>query len=178
MTSKVLKWITGLLGLWLIVEMSVFGAGVALWIAFATAIAIALGGIIDFGVDVAHRDSLAAAGAAATVLLAAFLIVASLVFEGASTSWLMVTAGGVTEVLSLGALGLSRPTRGARVVAAAGESSATVRARATKGPRPHPFSHLSWTLATAAPFTGSADPRKPRRSRPGVRDGRPAPGTP
>lgn len=116
--SKVLKWITGLLGLWLIVQISVFGAGVALWIAFATAIAIALVGVFDFGVDVAHRDSLAAAGAVTTILVAAFLIVASFVFERASTSWLMVTAGGVIEVLALGALGLSRPTRGAEVVAA------------------------------------------------------------
>ncbi len=115
--SKVLKWITALLGLWLIVEISVFGAGVALWIAVATAIAIALVGVIDFGIGVAHRDALAASGAVATVLLAAFLIVASLVFEGASTSWLMVTAGGVTEALALGALGLPRPRSGAEVVA-------------------------------------------------------------
>lgn len=35
--SKVLKYLTGLLGLWLIVEISVFGARSALWIAFATA---------------------------------------------------------------------------------------------------------------------------------------------
>lgn len=121
--SKVLKWITALLGLWLIVEISVYGAGVALWIAFGTAIAIALVGVIDFGVDVARRDSLAAVGAVATILVAAFLIAASLVFEGASTSWLMVTTGGVIEVVALGALGLSRPTRGARAVAAAGSES-------------------------------------------------------
>ncbi|MBI3648631.1 MAG: hypothetical protein HY240_07785 [Actinobacteria bacterium] len=113
----------GAAGLWLIVEISVFGAGVALWIAFATATAIAIIGVIDFGADVARRDPLAATGAVATVLLASFLIVASLVFEGASTSWLMVTAGGVVQVFALGALGLSRPTRGVRAVAAAGYES-------------------------------------------------------
>lgn len=124
--SKVLKWINALLGLWMIVEISVFGIGVALWIAFATAIAIV--GVVDFGVDVARRDSLAAAGAVATVVLASFLILASLVFEGASRSWLMVTAGGVVEMFALGALGLSRPARGAEVVAAtASESRHEVR---------------------------------------------------
>jgi hypothetical protein len=114
--TRVLKWTTAALGLWLIVAISVFGKAVALWIAFGTAIAIALVGVIDFGVAVARRDAGAATGAVTTVLLAAFLIVASLVFDGASTSWLMVTAGGVVELVSLGALALSSRAGGARVV--------------------------------------------------------------
>jgi len=121
--SKVLKWLTALLGLWLIVEISVFPVVPALWIAFAAAIAIALVGVIDFGVAVARRDSISAVGATVTVLLAGFLIVASLVFDGASRSWLMATAGGVTEVLALGGLALSTPTRREEVVAAAGTES-------------------------------------------------------
>ncbi len=121
--SKVLKFLMGLLGLWLIITISVFNTGPALWIAFGTAIAITLFAVTDFAVDVAPRDAIAATGAVATVLLASFLIVASLVFEGASTSWLMATPGGVVELFALGALGLSRPARGVRVVAAAGSES-------------------------------------------------------
>lgn len=108
--GKVLKYITGLLGLWLIVEISVFPAVAALWIAFATAIAVALVAVVEFGVGVARRDPVSASTATLTALLAAFLIVASLVFDGASTSWLMATAGGVIELLALGALGFA-PSR-------------------------------------------------------------------
>ena len=127
--NKVLKYITGLLGLWLIVEISVFGAGAALWIAFATAIAVAVVGVIDFGVSVAHRAAVSSVGAALTVVLAAFLIVASFVFEGASTSWLMATAGGVTQLLALGALGFSRPRAVAEVAAAEARPESREQAR-------------------------------------------------
>lgn len=126
--TKVLKWTTAALGLWLIVEVSVFGEGVALWIAFGTAVTIALLGVIDFGVDIARRDALGATGAVATVLLAAFLIVASFVFDGASMSWLMATAGGVIEALALGALALSGRTR-AEVALAAPETPAREEGR-------------------------------------------------
>jgi hypothetical protein len=121
--SRALKWVTAFLGLWLIIEISVFAASPALWIAFGTAIAIALVGVIDFGVAVARRDSISAAGATVTVLLAGFLILASLIFDGASRGWIVATAGGVTEVLALGSLVLAAPRWHGEVASAVGTES-------------------------------------------------------
>ena len=99
-----LKYLTALLGLWLIVAVSVFPDGAARWIAFGTAIAlasIALGDAIFSGL---RRRLVAATTATATALLSGFLIVASLVFVHASVSWLMAIAGGVIEALALSEL--------------------------------------------------------------------------
>jgi hypothetical protein len=106
--SRVLKYAEALLGLWLIVEMTVFPTHAALWIALATAIAIATVALIDAGLGVAQGRRLAPALAVATVLLAGFLIGASRVFGHASATWLMVIAGGVIEACALSSIGLPR----------------------------------------------------------------------
>lgn len=106
--TRVLKYLTALLALWLIVEVSVFPSGAALWIAFATGIAIGAVAFADVAFGVAEGRRIAPGMAAATGLLAAFLILASFVFEGASLSWLMAIAGGVIEALALAAVGLPR----------------------------------------------------------------------
>lgn len=95
------KYLTALLGLWLIVEVSVFPSGAAHWIAFATAIAltaVALGDSVFSGL---RRRLVAASTATATALLSGFLIIASLALVHASVSWLMAIAGGVIELLAL-----------------------------------------------------------------------------
>jgi hypothetical protein len=99
-----LKYLTALLGLWLIVEVSVFAASPARWVAFVTAIAVttvALGDALYSGL---RRRLVAASTATATALLSGFLIIASLVFVHASVSWLMAIAGGVIEALALSEL--------------------------------------------------------------------------
>lgn len=111
MSQKVVKAVlagsTALLGLWLIIEISVFPRVEALWIAFATAIGIALVALAHVGVAAAGRDSLSAVTATTTVLVAGVLIAAPLVFEGASRDWLVATGGGVVELLALGGAAFS-----------------------------------------------------------------------
>jgi hypothetical protein len=97
-----LKYLTALLGLWLIVEVNVFPAHVAHWLSFATAIAILLVALGDSIVCAVQRRVVAAS--TATALLAGFLIIASLVFVHASVAWLMAIAGGVIEALALSEL--------------------------------------------------------------------------
>ncbi|MGH3032967.1 MAG: hypothetical protein ACRDON_00235 [Gaiellaceae bacterium] len=104
--TKILKSITALLGLWLVVEVSVFSSGVALAIAFATAIAITAVALAD--VVLTYVRSRRVSTAVATAGLAAFLIVASLVFEGASLGWLMAIAGGAVQGLALVAIASPR----------------------------------------------------------------------
>ncbi len=104
--NRTLKYVMGALGLWLIVAVSVFGSRTALWLAFGTAIAIALVAATDIVVGIRRETALARVATAATGALAIFLVVASLVFEGASMSWLMVVGGGVVELMALGTLGL------------------------------------------------------------------------
>lgn len=104
--SKILKSVTALLGLWLIVEISVFSSGVALAIAFATAIAITTVASADAIVEFAKARRVSTS--VATAALGAFLIIASLVFEGASTGWLMAIAGGAVEAFALTALAVPR----------------------------------------------------------------------
>ena len=99
-----LKYLTALLGLWLIVEVSVFPVQAAHWISFATAIAIVLVALGDSIVCALQRRMVAASTATATALLAGFLIIASLVFVHASGAWLMAIAGGVIEALALSEL--------------------------------------------------------------------------
>ena len=99
-----LKYLTALLGLWLIVEVSVFASSPARWIAFATAIALAGVAVSDALYSGLRRRIVAASTASATALLSGFLIVASLVFVHASVSWLMAIAGGVIEALALSEL--------------------------------------------------------------------------
>src|SRR5262249_5103150 len=97
MMSRILKYLEALLGLWLIVEVSVFPSGAALWIAFATAIAIAALAAVDAGTGFVQSRLLAPALATGTALLGGFLILASLLFDHASLSWLMAVAGGAIE---------------------------------------------------------------------------------
>ena len=99
-----LKYLTALLGLWLIVAVSVFAASPARWIAFATAIALAAVALGDALYSGLRRRIVAASTASATALLSGFLIVASLVFVHASVGWLMAIAGGVIEALALSEL--------------------------------------------------------------------------
>ena len=99
-----LKYLTALLGLWLIVEVSVFASSPARWIALATAIALATVALGDALYSGLRRRIVAASTASATALLSGFLIVASLVFVHASVSWLMAIAGGVIEALALSEL--------------------------------------------------------------------------
>ena len=96
-----LKYLTALLGLWLIVEVSVFPASAGHWIAFATAIALTAVALGDAALSGVRRRLVAASTASATALLSGFLIIASLVFVHASVSWLMAIAGGVIEALAL-----------------------------------------------------------------------------
>lgn len=110
-----LKYLTALLGLWLIIEVSIFTTSAAHWIAFGTAIALATVALGDAVFSSLRRRIVAASTAAATALLSGFLIVASLVFVHASASWLMAIAGGVIEALALSELVL--PAR-LRLVAA------------------------------------------------------------
>lgn len=104
--SRILKYAVALLGLWLIVAVSVFPAGSALWIAFATAIAIAVVAGVDAVAGFAQRRLLSPALATVTAVLGALLVVASLVFENASLAWLMAIAGGAIEAIALSAIGL------------------------------------------------------------------------
>ena len=99
-----LKYLTALLGLWLIVAVSVFPTQAAHWIAFATAIALTTVATGDAVVSGLRRRVVTASTATATALLSGFLIVASLVFVPASVGWLMAIAGGVIEALALSEL--------------------------------------------------------------------------
>ena len=101
--QRILNLGNAALGAWLIVAISVFPRSAALWLAFATAIAITAVSAASTGVNVFRRRYVEGAVAAATVGLGAFLIVASLVFERASLGWLMAIAGGVVEAMALGA---------------------------------------------------------------------------
>ncbi len=100
--SRIFNLVNAALGGWLIVAISVFPRSAALWIAFATAIAITAAAAGLAGVAFVRRGYVQGAVASATVALGAFLIVASLVFEKASTCWLMAIAGGVVEAVALG----------------------------------------------------------------------------
>jgi hypothetical protein len=99
-----LKYLTALLGLWLIVAVSVFPASAAHWIAFATAVALTTVAVSDAALSGIRRRLVAASTATATALLSGFLIIASLVFVHASVGWLMAIAGGVIEALALSEL--------------------------------------------------------------------------
>jgi hypothetical protein len=105
------KYLTALLGLWLIVEVSVFPTSAARWIAFATAIALATVALGDAVFSGLRRRIVAASTATAVALLSGFLIIASLVFVHASVSWLMAIAGGVIEALALSELVLPARVR-------------------------------------------------------------------
>src|SRR5919201_4671444 len=105
------KYLTALLGLWLIVEVSVFPSGAAHWIAFATAIALTTVALGDSVFSAIRRSIVAASTATATALLSGFLIVASLVFVHASVSWLMAIARGAIELLALSELVLPARVR-------------------------------------------------------------------
>ena len=70
-----LKYLTALLGLWLIVEVSVFPASAAHWIAFATAIALTTVALGDAALTGIRRRLVAASTATATALLSGFLII-------------------------------------------------------------------------------------------------------
>ncbi len=102
--SKVLKFLMGLLGLWLIITISVFNTGPALWIAFGTAIAITLFAVTDFAVDVYRRDAIASGASALIALGAGFLIIATLIFEGAAVQWLVGIFGGAIGLIALAPL--------------------------------------------------------------------------
>lgn len=104
--TKILKSVTALLGLWLIVAISVFPATAALWIAFATAVAITAVASADVALEAVRRRRVSSA--VATASLASFLIIASLVFESVSLGWLMAIAGGVIEAVALAALAFPR----------------------------------------------------------------------
>jgi hypothetical protein len=104
--TKILKSVTALLGLWLIVAVSVFSSGTALALAFATAIAITA--VASTDAALAYVKSRRVSTSVATAGLAAFLIVASLVFEGASLGWLMAIAGGAVQALALVAIASPR----------------------------------------------------------------------
>lgn len=114
---KLLKYVTALLALALIIAVSVFGTGAALWIAFGTAIAMTLVAGADLAVSAGRRDPLSSTAAAGTLVLAAFLIVATLIFEGVSMSWLLAIAGGTIELLALGVPVRSEAERAAEVAA-------------------------------------------------------------
>jgi hypothetical protein len=109
--NGVLKYLTALLGLWLIVEVSVFPSGAAHWIAFVTAIALTGVAVGDSVFSALRRRIVASSTATATALLAGFLIIASLVLVHASVTWLMAIAGGVIELLALSELVLPARVR-------------------------------------------------------------------
>ncbi len=116
--SRVLKYTTGLLGLLLITGISVFPDRAAIWIAFGAAIAIVVSAGLDLVRAVIKRQLVEGAAAGLIVSAASFLIVASLIFEGISRSWLMVSAGGAIELVALGMLGLPRYFAGTALTAA------------------------------------------------------------
>jgi hypothetical protein len=99
-----LKYLTALLGLWLIVAVSAFPASAAHWIAFATAIALTAVAVGDAALSGVRRRFVAASTATATALLSGFLIIAALLFAHASVDWLMAISGGVIEALALSEL--------------------------------------------------------------------------
>ena len=102
--GKVLKFLMGLLGLWLIIAVSVFSSGPALWIAFGTAIAITVVAITDSAIDVYRRDPLSSSASAVIALGAGFLIIATLLFEGAAVRWLVGISGGAIVLFALAPL--------------------------------------------------------------------------
>jgi len=108
MLSRILKYTQALLGLWLIVEISVFPSGAALWIAFATAIAFTAVAAVDAFVGFLRGRLLPPILAVGVVLLGGFLMAATLVFEHASATWLVAIAGGAVEACALTAIGLPR----------------------------------------------------------------------
>lgn len=108
MITRILKYLTAALALGLIVFVSVFSSGTAIWLGFAFAIAITAVAAADLAFAAYKRRWLAFAAAAATAPIAGFLIVASQVFEDASVSWLMVISAGAIGLLSLGEAGLPR----------------------------------------------------------------------
>jgi hypothetical protein len=99
-----LRYLTALLGFWLIVDVSVFPSGAAHWIAFVSAIALTVVAACDAAFSALRRRIVAASTATATALLSGFLIIAALVFVQASVNWLMAIAGGVIELLALSEL--------------------------------------------------------------------------
>lgn len=121
--TKILKSVTALLGLWLIVEISVFPSGAALALAFATAIALTATASADAVFEYVRNRRVGTA--VATAGLGAFLIIASLVFEGASLGWLQAIAGGAIEFAALAAIAAPRY----RVSVASESESRTAPAR-------------------------------------------------
>lgn len=103
--ENLLRYSLAALGAALIVGISVFPAGAALWIAFATVVAITAVAATDTVVEYVNGRTIRAGLAAATTLGASFLIVASLLFEGVSRGWLMVVAGGAVELVALASAG-------------------------------------------------------------------------
>ena len=114
--DRVLNYLIGALAVWLIVAINVFPESAALWLAFATAIAITAFASAAVAFALARGQRLVPALYTGVGGLAAFLIVASLVFEGASLGWLQAIAGGVIEFAVLGALAL--PSRARTALAA------------------------------------------------------------
>lgn len=108
MVTRILKYLTAALALWLIIGVTAFSSGTGIWLAFGAAIAITAVSTADMAFAALKRRWLAVAAAAATVPLAVFLIVASLVFEDASISWLMAISGGAIILVALGEAGLPR----------------------------------------------------------------------
>jgi hypothetical protein len=119
--DTLLRYSLAVLGVALIVGISVFPAGAAIWIAFATAVAITAVAATDTAVEYLSGRMLAAGLAAATTAGAVFLIIASLLFEGVSRGWLMVVAGGTIEFVAL-ASGSAR-RRAAAVASPVAEAS-------------------------------------------------------
>lgn len=115
--SKAAKYLLALLGLGLIVSITVFPAGAALWIAFAAAIGTATVGAADTALSVLERRLVASLLAVGVTLSAGFLILATLVFEAASLNWLVAIAGGAIELAALTALTVPRIRPGVRVEA-------------------------------------------------------------
>ncbi len=102
--DKVLSYLVGALGVWLIVAINVFPDAAALWLAFGTAVAITSLASVGAAVAFARGQRLIPAVLTAVTGLGAFLIVASLIFEGASLGWIQAIAGGAIEFVVLGAL--------------------------------------------------------------------------
>jgi len=120
--QKLSKYFIGSLGVALVVGISVFPNSVALWLAFAIAIAVTAVASADAAVSSIRGQRLAAGASTAIAAGGAFLIVASLIFEGVSLGWLQAIAGATVTFVSLGVAALPQRRAALSVASAPAET--------------------------------------------------------
>jgi hypothetical protein len=101
MHHRALSSLSALIGLALIVGVSVFPDNVNLWISLGAAIALTATASTFAAYAYTHGLFVTGSVQLLTTGLGAFLIIATLIFDGVSRGWLVVIAGGVVELVAL-----------------------------------------------------------------------------